>query len=346
MVLEVEANAGAFQDETREYDAILIVSFGGPEGMDDVLPFLENVLRGKNIPRARMEEVGHHYEMFGGVSPLNEQTRALIAALRNELAVNDIDLPVYWGNRNWHPFLAETLREMRDDGIRRAIAFFPSPYSSYSSCRQYREDIVRAQEEVGDGAPEIDRIRMFFNHPGFIEPNVENLKAALNELPADEKTRVVFTAHSIPMDMANNSAYVAQLQSACELVAAGAEHDDWALVYQSRSGPPHQPWLEPDVCDYLGEINGQGIQQVVIMPIGFISDHMEVLFDLDTEAKEKAEELGMGMVRADTVGTHPRFIQMIRQLIVERMTANPERPALGELGAVHDICYKTCCLMK
>jgi len=346
MVLEVDAEVGAFQDEAREYDAVLVVSFGGPEGMDDVMPFLENVLRGKNIPRARMEEVGHHYEMFGGVSPLNEQTRALIAALRNELAVNDIDLPVYWGNRNWHPFLADTLRQMRDDGIRRAIAFFPSPYSSYSSCRQYREDIVQAQAEVGDGAPEIDRIRMFFNHPGFIEPNVENLKAALNELPADEKTRVVFTAHSIPMDMSNNSAYVAQLKSACELVAAGAAHDDWALVYQSRSGPPHQPWLEPDVCDYLEEINGQGIQQVVIMPIGFISDHMEVLFDLDTEAKDKAEELGMGMVRADTVGTHPRFIQMIRELIVERMSAKPARPALGELGAVHDICYKTCCLMK
>jgi len=320
------------------------MSFGGPEGQDDVIPFLENVTRRRNIPRERLEEVSHHYRMFGGVSPINTQNRALITALEAELAENDIDLPVYFGNRNWHPMITDTVRQMRDDGVKRAIAFFTSGFSCYSGCRQYREDIARACTEVGEGAPEFDKIRVFYNHPGFIEPNVENLKNALAQFPEGSDVHVAFTAHSIPMGMANNSAYVAQLTESARLVAAGAGVDDYKLVYQSRSGAPHIPWLEPDIIDYMEEIDAQGVKNLIIMPIGFISDHMEVMFDLDTEAVEKAEELGMRMVRAATVGTHEAFVKMICDLIVERMTENPKRPALGNRGANHDVCPMHCCL--
>ena len=329
------------------YDALLVVSFGGPEALEDVLPFLENVLRGRNVPRERMLQVAHHYEMFGGVSPINGQNRALIAALERELAASGLNLPVYWGNRNWHPLLADTLRQMRSDGRRRALAFVTSAYSSYSGCRQYREDIERAREAAGAGAPHVDKLRVFYNHPGFIAPNVENLQAALAQIAPERRTetRLAFTAHSIPLSMAAGCDYEAQLLETCRLVAEGAGHARWQLVFQSRSGSPAQPWLEPDICDHLRELKQTGVTDVVVAPVGFISDHMEVLYDLDTEARQVADEIGLNLVRAATVGTHPTFIRMIRDLIVERQTLDPVRPALGTRGAKEDVCPADCCLM-
>ncbi len=331
----------------QSYDALLVVSFGGPEGPDDVMPFLENVLRGKPVPRKRMLEVAEHYQHFGGVSPINEQNRQLITALERELADHGHHLPVYWGNRNWHPLLADTLQKMAEDGVQRALAFFTSGYSSYSGCRQYREDIARAQAVVGPRAPQIDKLRVFFNHPGFIEPLVESVRECLQQIPRERRsqTPLLFTAHSIPLAMAENCRYVAQLQEACRLVAAGAGHENWELVYQSRSGSPHQPWLEPDVCASIAALNiNKKLTDLVILPIGFISDHMEVLFDLDTEARGLCESLGINMQRAATVGTHPRFIEMIRLLVEERLGATRERLALGHLGPSHDVCPVDCCL--
>lgn len=340
------ADAPRFDDEAKQYDAILVMSFGGPEGMDDVIPFMENVTRGRGIPRERLEEVSEHYKMFDGVSPINAQNRALIAALEEELAEHGPNLPVYFGNRNWHPLIEDTLRQMKDDGVKRALAFFTSGFSCYSGCRQYRENIVAAQAAVGEGAPEVDKIRVFYNHPGFIQPVVDHIKAALEHWPEDKRDTVhlIFTAHSIPMGQARNSAYEAQLKEACRIVAEILGTEDYTLVYQSRSGPPAMPWLEPDICDYMAEIHAQGRNDVIIMPIGFISDHMEVMFDLDTEAKDLADELGMTMVRAASVGTAQPFVRMIRDLIVERMTEKPERPALGNRGPNHDICPLNCCL--
>ncbi|MFW5749052.1 MAG: ferrochelatase [Chloroflexota bacterium] len=334
-----------YDDQARQYDAILVMSFGGPEGMDDVIPFLENVAGGRNIPRHRLEEVAEHYRDFGGVSPINAQNRALIAALEEELRVHGHDLPIYFGNRNWHPLVEDTIRQMRDDGVRRAVAFFTSGFSCYSGCRQYREDIIRAAEAV-EGAPEFDKIRVFYNHPGFIEPMIERVQAALTQIPEDQHDSVhlAFTAHSIPVAMARASTYEAQLAEACRLVAEGVGLQNYRLVYQSRSGPPHIPWLEPDICDYLREIKEQGTDTVVMVPIGFISDHMEVMFDLDTEAMQVADEIGMTLVRAGTVGTHPGFVTMIRQLIEERMTEKPTRLALGQRPPNHDICPVGCCL--
>lgn len=339
------ADAPKFDEAARDYDALLVMSFGGPEGMDDVIPFLENVTRGRNIPRERLEEVAHHYEHFGGVSPITAQNRELIAALETELAAHGIDLPVYFGNRNWHPFIADTINQMKAGGVRRVLVFVTSAFSSYSGCRQYREDIIRAGEQVGD-APAFDKLRMFYNHPGFIGPNVENLQKALAHFTPEERAsvRVAFTAHSVPMGMANGSAYERQLQEACRLVAEQAGVARYDLVYQSRSGAPHIPWLEPDILDHMEALSAQGIDNLVIFPIGFISDHMEVLYDLDTEAVQKAEALGMKIARAATVGTHPAFVAMIRELIVERMTENPARQALGIYGPNHDICPLDCCL--
>ena len=327
------------------YDAVLVVSFGGPEGLADVLPFLENVLRGKNVPRERMLEVAEHYRQFGGVSPLNAQNRALIAALESELKGNGVSLPVYWGNRNWHPFLPDTLRQMAADGIRRALAFVTSAYSSYSSCRQYLENIEQARAEVGSAAPQVDKLRAFFNHPGFIEPQIERAAQALERIPAARRmaTKLVFTAHSIPRVMAAGCAYEAQLREASRLVAEGLRFDDWAVAFQSRSGPPSQPWLEPDIRDWLRAAKANGAIDVVIVPIGFISDHVEVIYDLDIEARGVCETLGINMVRAATVGTHPRFVRMIRELIVERIAGADERPALGALGPSHDVCLADCC---
>ncbi len=330
----------------ENYDAILFVSFGGPEGPDEVIPFLENVLRGKNIPRARMLEVAEHYKQFDGMSPINEQNRQLITALETELAAHGPVLPVYWGNRNWHPLLPETLQQMADDGIQRALAFFTSAYSSYSGCRQYHEDIARAQQQVGPTAPAIDKLRVFFNHPGFIKPMVESVSQCLDKITNIERgeTLLLFTAHSIPLAMVKTCQYVVQLEEACRLVAAGASHSQWELVYQSRSGPPQQPWLEPDICDRIHQLHEQrASKNIVVLPIGFISDHLEVLYDIDIEAHQLCEQLGIKMYRAATAGEHPRFAQMIRELITERISDSPLRQALGELGPSHDACPSDCC---
>jgi ferrochelatase len=332
---------------SAHYQALLVVAFGGPEGPDDVIPFLENVLRGKNVPRERMLAVAAHYQRFGGVSPLNAQNRALIDALKQEFRDGGIKLPIFWGNRNWHPLLTDTLREMRDAGIGRALGLFTSAYSSYSSCRQYRENIAEAQAEAGPSAPQIDKLRAYFNHPGFIESTVERAAEALAEIPPGSRgaTRLVFTAHSIPREMADGCRYEAQLQEASGLVAdaMGIRHGRWSVVYQSRSGPPMQPWLEPDISDHLRRLRTEGVANVVVIPIGFLSDHMEVVYDLDIEARETAEDLGLKLVRAKTIGTHPRFVRMIRELVVERMTGAVDRPALGTMGASDDVCPADCC---
>jgi ferrochelatase len=321
-------------------DAVLVVSFGGPEGQDDVIPFLENVLRGRHVPRERLERVAQHYRRFGGVSPINGQTRALIVALEADLAANGLSLPVYWGNRNWHPLLADTVRQMADDGVRQALAFVTSPYASYSGCRHYLEDIVRARVVVGDRAPRIDKLRVFYNHPGFVGPNADNLRAAMAQAGS---APVVFTAHSIPVSMAATSEYVAQLRETARLVAKLAGAPDWQLVYQSRSGPPSQPWLEPDIGDHLRALPRVGVGEVVVAPIGFVSDHMEVVYDLDVEARGLAEELGVTWVRAATVGVAPAFVAMIRQLVQERLDPSAPRLAVGDHGPYHDVCSAGCC---
>jgi ferrochelatase len=327
------------------YDAVLLVSFGGPDGPADVIPFLENVLRGRNVPRERMLEVAEHYQHFGGKSPINDQNLALLSALREELERRGPRLPVYWGNRNWHPLLADTLREMADAGVRRAIAFVTSGYSSYSGCRQYRENIAAACGTLGDRAPQVDKLRVFFNHPGFVGPMARNVSRALDRFVADVRPAVpvLFTAHSIPTSMADGCRYGAQLAEASRLVAEMAGVGAWRLVYQSRSGPPTQPWLEPDVCDAIRQLHAEGGRRVVIAPIGFISDHMEVLYDLDTEAADLCRQLGVEMVRADTVGTAPEFVAMIRDLVAERMGLLPDRAAIGRLPASHDVCPLDCC---
>jgi len=329
------------------YDAILLVSFGGPEGMDEVIPFLENVLRGRNVPRERMLEVANHYEMFDGVSPINQQNRDLIAALEKELNANGPRLPIYWGNRNWHPLLPDALQRMADDGIRSALAFVTSAYSSFSSCRQYLQNIADAQSAVGEGAPRVEKLRAFYNHPLFIEANVEQIRSAFIQI-ADEKqsqAHLVFTAHSIPESMAANCDYAAQLTETARLIAEGVRIENWQLVYQSRSGSPHQPWLGPDVCDYLNQLRDAGVSHVVVAPIGFVSDHMEVIYDLDVEAQQLARQIGLGMVRAGTVGTHPAFVRMIRELIVERTNSEPAR-SCGLHGPRNNICPIDCCLLR
>ena len=328
------------------YDAILVVSFGGPESQADVIPFLENVLRGKNVPRERLLAVAEHYYHFGGKSPINQQTRELIAALEKELEQHGPKLPVYWGNRNWHPMLAETLQQMRQDGIRRALAFVTSAYSSYSGCRQYRENIARAQNEIGAGAPEIDKLRAFFNHPGFVAATEDRLRDALRELPEDarQNVQIVYIAHSIPLSMAETCDYVRQLEEVRKLISAKLGIANHALVYQSRSGAPGQPWLEPDILDYLREVKTRNrARAVVLAPISFISDHMEVLYDLDIEARQLCESLMLPMARARTVGVHPKFVAMIRELVLERTTPGAERRALGSLGARQDVCEENCC---
>lgn len=330
----------------QPYDAVLLVSFGGPEGRDEVIPFLENVLRGRNVPRERMLEVAEHYYHFAGVSPINEQNRRLIAALQARLAADGPNLPVYWGNRNWKPYLADALRQMRDDGIKRALAFVTSAYSSFSGCRQYRGNIADAQAAVGPGAPAVDKIRAFFNHPGFIGPMAERVRDAYAQVAVERRdaAELIFTAHSVPLSMARGSKYVEQLEETCRLVAEAAGRRDYQLVWQSRSGPPTQPWLEPDIGDCLRQRSGQGVRDVIVAPIGFISDHMEVLFDLDTEARQIAAEVGLGFVRAGTVGTHPDFISMIRELILERTAPeSTPRRALGRLGPSQDDCPVDCC---
>ncbi|MER7830707.1 ferrochelatase [Streptomyces sp. NPDC095602] len=355
------------QLDPAPYDALLLLSFGGPEGPDDVVPFLENVTRGRGIPKERLKEVGQHYFRFGGVSPINAQCRALLAALREDFAAAGLDLPVYWGNRNWTPYLTDTLREMVRDGRRRIAVLATSAYASYSGCRQYREnlaDALAALEAEGLPLPKIDKLRHYFNHPGFVEPMVEGVLRSLAEL--DEGVRsgahLAFTTHSIPDSAADTSgpvqdhgdggAYVKQHLDVARLIAdavrerTGTAHP-WRLVYQSRSGAPHIPWLEPDICDHLEELHKEGAPAAVMVPIGFVSDHMEVLYDLDTEATAKAAELGLPVRRSATVGADPRFAAAIRELLLERAAtergATVERCALGALGPSHDLCPVGCC---
>ncbi|MEV6786514.1 ferrochelatase, partial [Streptomyces sp. NPDC051098] len=323
------------------YDALLLLSFGGPEGPDDVVPFLENVTRGRGIPTERLKEVGQHYFLFGGVSPINDQNRALLGALRMDFADHGLDLPVYWGNRNWAPYLTDTLREMTRDGHRRIAVLATSAYASYSGCRQYRENLADALatlEAEGLELPRVDKLRHYFNHPGFVGPMTEGVLRALADLPAEvsEGAHLAFTTHSIPTAAADTSgpvedhgdggAYVRQHLDVARQIAdavharTGIEHP-WELVYQSRSGAPHIPWLEPDICDHLEELHGSGVPAVVMVPIGFVSDHMEVLYDLDTEATAKAAELGLPVRRSATVGADPRFAGAIRDLVLERAAA-------------------------
>jgi ferrochelatase len=330
--------------ELQAYDALLIVSFGGPEKREDVIPFIENVLRGRAVPRERMLEVAEHYYHFEGRSPINQQCRDLIAAIESRFAAEGPKLPVYWGNRNWHPMLADTLGRMKAGGVKRALAFFTSAYSSYSGCRQYREDIAAAQEAVGEGAPQVEKLRVFFNHPGFVEPQAELVAAALAKIPAERRAqaKLVFTAHSIPVSMADTCDYRKQIEETCRLVSGQAGRAEWRLVWQSRSGSPGQPWLEPDIKDSLRDLAGRGARDVLVVPVGFISDHLEVLYDLDYEALGVGRALGLNMVRAATVGTHPKFIGMIRELVLERM-GQAEKRAMGPMGPWHDVCPEGCC---
>ena len=328
----------------NEYQSLLLVSFGGPEKRDDVMPFLRNVLRGRNVPEERMLEVAEHYYQFDGVSPINEQNRLLISAIELDFRSHGLDIPVYWGNRNWHPMLGDTIQQMKSDGIERSLAFFTSGFSCYSGCRQYRENIQVACQEVGEGAPVVDKLRMFFNHPLFVEVCAERVADELSKVVANSnEVMLLFTAHSIPLSMAEGCNYQKQLLEASRLVAEAVNVTNWKLVYQSRSGPPTQPWLEPDVCDYIEKVAENGIKEIVIMPIGFVSDHMEVMFDLDVEAKECCEQQGIKLHRAATAGTHPKFIEMIRDLVLERMRGT-EKKAIGTLGPSHDVCPTNCCL--
>jgi len=340
------------------YDAFLLVSFGGPEDPDDVMPFLENVTRGRGVPPERLAGVAEHYYAFGGVSPINQQCRDLLAAVRADMTASGLALPLYWGNRNWTPYLTDTVRAMAADGVRRAVAFVTSAYSSYSSCRQYLDDIDRARAAVGPGAPEIDKIRRYYNHPGFIEPFASAAADALAALPPDLRggAHLVFTAHSVPVAMAEASgpgggkatggrgSYVAELTEAARLVAerTGGGRHPWSLAYQSRSGPPSQPWLEPDVRDHIGDLAKSGTRAVVVIPVGFVSDHMEVRHDLDVEAAQAAESLGVAFARAATPGSHPRFASMVTELVRERMTGAP-CAALGRLGVPSQQCPADCC---
>ncbi|MEO3923143.1 ferrochelatase [Micromonosporaceae bacterium B7E4] len=334
------------------YDAVVLISFGGPERPEDVLPFLANVTRGRNVPPARLAEVAEHYQHFGGVSPINQQCRDLLAAIRADFAAHGLDLPVYWGNRNWHPMLADTVAQLRDDGVTSALGFVTSAYGGYSSCRQYLEDIATARAAVGPDAPRIEKLRQYWDHPGFVEPHADAVANALATLdPARrESTRLVFTAHSIPVSMAASAGpqggrYEAQLRETAALVAERAAPGlPYDLVWQSRSGPPQVPWLEPDVNDHLRALAADGVTSVVVSPVGFVSDHLEVVWDLDTEAAATAKQLGLDFVRAGTPGTDPRFVAMVRELVTERL--NPAdtaaRRRLGTLPA-WDTCPAGCC---
>ena len=350
--------AGVERPDVAPYDALLLVSFGGPEQPEDVVPFLENVTAGRGIPRERLEEVGEHYSLFGGRSPINDLNRDLRAGIQADLARAGVDVPVYWGNRNWDPYLTDAVRRMQEDGVTRAACFVTSAYSSWSSCRQYRENLFDAVSAV-PGAPVLDKLRHYFNHPGFVEPVVDGVLAALAALGDElrDGAHLAFVTHSIPDSMADTSgpdggAYVAQhLDVAAEVAARVAEETGvghpHALVYCSRSGPPQVPWLEPDVNDHLEALASDGVPAVVLVPVGFVSDHMEVVYDLDTEALATAERLGLPARRSATAGTDPRFVAMVRDLLVERATVERgeevARAAVGTIGPLWDRCPVGCC---
>ena len=347
------------QSSSKPFDALLIVSFGGPEDPSDVMPFLQNVTRGRDVPADRLAEVAEHYQTFGGRSPINDQNRALIDALEHDLAGVGVSIPIYWGNRNWDPFLADELARMRDDGVRRAAVFVTSAYASYSGCRQYREDLAEAVADVGQGAPKLDRLRHYFDHPGFIDANVDGVVGALGELAPDvaKAARLVFVTHSIPVTMAQTAgpdggAYQDQHQAVAHAVSERVAQRtgivrDYELVYCSRSGPAHVPWLEPDVNDRIAELAKEGAAGAVLAPIGFVSDHMEVVFDLDTEAMATARDAGLPAARAATAGTHPAFVAAIRELLIERAAVargeSPQRASIGPPGPAHDMCPAQCC---
>ncbi|GAA4194794.1 ferrochelatase [Microbacterium oryzae] len=362
------ADGAPFVSTPQRYDAILLAGFGGPEGQDDVIPFLRNVTRGRGIPDERLEEVAHHYRHFGGVSPINAQNRALKAALEAEIARRGLDLPVYWGNRNWAPYLGDVVKEAAQDGRTRLLAVATSAYSSFSSCRQYREDFARVLEETAlGGEVTIDKVRQFFDHPGFVDAFVDGVVDAVRGFFADgvapQAVKVLFTTHSIPVDDALRSgprdidfgpggAYEAQHRAVAEVVMAKvgevlpeAADISWELVFQSRSGPASQPWLEPDICDRIAELPAESAEAVAIVPVGFLSDHMEVMWDLDEEALEAAEEAGLKAVRTPTPGADPRFVAGVVDLVEERMAATPreERPSLTKLGPWYDVCRPGCC---
>ena len=361
-----EAESGApHVEKPTAYDAILLLGFGGPEGQDDVIPFLRNVTRGRGIPDERLEEVAHHYRHFGGVSPINQQNRELRVALSQELGVRGLTLPVYWGNRNWAPYVSDALQRIHDDGHSTVLAIATSAYSSYSSCRQYREDLADALEATALGSTlRIDKVRQFFDHPGFIAPFVASVSAAFVALaeqhPGWDVSRdveVLFSTHSIPQSDADRSgppelgfgpggAYVAQHRAVAEAIMTHAGlSSPWQLVFQSRSGPPAVPWLDPDINDALRELPAAGRKAVVIVPVGFVSDHMEVMWDLDTEALETAREVGLEAIRAATPGTDPSYVAGLVDLIAERVTgmAASERPHETALGPWFDVCRTACC---
>ena len=335
-------------------DALLLLSFGGPEGEADVRPFLENVTRGRGVPPERLDEVAEHYLHFGGVSPINQLNRDLIEAVRAELARTGIELPVYFGNRNWHPLVEDTVGKMSADGVRRALVFPTSAYGGYSACRQYDEDILRAREAVGPAAPELVKLRQFFDHPLFVAPFADAVRAAAESLGTDEY-RLVFTAHSIPnsFDATAGPApegghrYSRQVAEAARLVAAAVGVPEYDVVWQSRSGPPQVPWLEPDIVDHVDALHADGVRAVVVCPVGFVSDHLEVVWDLDTEARERASELGMAFARAATPGPDPRFAEMVVELIREH-TANAPARKLSKFPAAGctvngELCAVGCC---
>ena len=328
-----------------QYDALLLISFGGPEGPDDVIPFLENVVRGKSVPQERLQEIARHYEPFGGVSPINTQNRALLAALVGHLNVHGPHLPVYWGNRHWHPLLADAIAQMAEDGIRSALAFVTSAFGSHPGCRAYLEDIERARQQVGPGAPQVHKLRLFYNHPGFIEAMADRTRDALNEVAPErrEQCRLLFSAHSIPRAMAETSPYEGQLREACRLVAERLSLSQWELVYQSRSGPPGEPWLGPDIREVIRRLADQGTRDLVVAPIGFLCAHMEIVHDLDVEVADLCAGLGLELVRAEVVGVHPRIVEMIRELVVERLDSAAPRLSLGGQGAWPDDCPSDCC---
>ncbi|WP_306364177.1 ferrochelatase [Nocardia sp. CC227C] len=336
-------------------DALLLLSFGGPESPEDVMPFLENVTRGRGVPPERLAEVAEHYLHFGGVSPINALNRDIIKAIEAEFATRGIELPVYFGNRNWYPMIEETVERMRADGIRSALVFPTSAWGGYSGCRQYHEDIARARAAVAD-APELVKLRQFFDHPLFIAAVADGIRAAMGELPEDrrDRARLVFTAHSIPTSADNASGppgasglYSAQVAEAARLAAAATGVDDFDVVWQSRSGPPQVPWLEPDIVDHLDALRELGVDAVVVCPVGFVSDHLEVIWDLDNEAEARAAEHGMAFARAATPGTDPRFAEMVAALVEEyRSGAEPVRlGAVTALGCNRngDPCVPGCC---